>query len=474
MGLAPKKAEIRGRITLKDEASDIILTEMTPGQWRKIRGRRISIAFQEPMSALNPIMTIGKQMMESIAVHEGGSKRQHKEEAIAWLKRMYLPLPEEIFYRYPHQLSGGQKQRVMIAMAMCQRPDIMIADEITTALDAEVQQDIVKLMKDLQEQYGTAYVFITHDLELAGTIANDVLVLYKGETRAYGSAAEVLKTPEDDYTRALLKCKPTPEKKGLRLATVGDVLAHNKGQVMINANVVTQDVVLDVRDLKIWFVKRVSILGRVMSHTKAVDSISFDVRKGETVGLVGKSGSGKSTISRAIMGLLKPREGHIYFEGKDLAHLRGNEWKAVRREVQMIFQDPYASLDPRMRVGDAISEAMMVHDIVPKKQLRSETERLLATVGGGGVWEIPAPVQAGGSVSGWGSPRAECGPKLMICDESVSSLDVSIQAQILNLLKDLQAEMGLSYLFISHDADVVAWMSDRVVEVGRWKMDKIK
>ncbi|WP_276131972.1 ABC transporter ATP-binding protein [Polluticoccus soli] len=469
MGLQPSNARVTGSIELKTERSQELIGASSV-EWQRIRGRQISMVFQEPMSSLNPVMKIGKQLTESILEHQAISTREAKLLAIDWLSRVKLPYPERIYHRYPHQLSGGQKQRVMIAMAMCNRPALLIADEPTTALDVTVQKEVVELMQELQQQSKIAMIFITHDLALAAQIADDALVMYRGEAVEYGKAAAVFHAPEHPYTQALVACKPSAEHKGSPLPVIADFMegryseekaARTFPSPPINDN---KDILV-VNDLKVWFADEKNWLGKPLHYYKAVDGVSFTLRKGEVLGLVGESGSGKSTVSRSLMGLLPVREGEMIFDGKDLASLSTAQWREVRKDIQMIFQDPFASLNPRMSVGDMLIEPLSVHNIVPSRERVGEAKRLLDLV------QLPAdsykryPHQfSGGQRQRLGIARAlALRPKLLICDESVSALDVSVQAQILNLLKELQAEFDLSYLFISHDLSVVHYISDRVI-----------
>lgn len=468
MGLLPKTATVQGSISLQSADKTYELNGLADDtSWRHIRGQAAGMVFQEPMSSLNPVMKIGSQLSESIRTHQSLSASAAKQQAIDWLRKVQLPSPEKLYDRYPHQLSGGQKQRVMIAMAMCNYPVLLIADEPTTALDVTVQKEVIHLMNELQREHDTAMIFITHDLALAAETADEVLVMYRGDMMEYGAAKDVLYHPQHAYTKALLACKPSPEKKGTRLPTVSDFMENKQPSevYMQPSALINSDNLLEVNDLQIWFTEQKSLWGKPLSYYKAVNGVSFTLKKGEVLGLVGESGCGKSTVSRSLMGLLPVHEGQIIFKGEDLARLPQGQWQRIRREIQMIFQDPFASLNPRMTVNDIIAEPMRTHHIVPAKELRRETERLLDLV------QLPADASfryphefSGGQRQRIGIARAlALRPKLLICDESVSALDVSVQAQILNLLKDLQQEFELSYLFISHDLSVVQYISDRVM-----------
>lgn len=483
MGLLPKTATLRGDAQLNDGDQKRILQELNGTTWQDVRGRSVSMVFQEPMSALNPVMQIGKQLSEAIRTHQRVSYERAKQIAIEWLAKVQLPNPPEIYTRFPHQLSGGQKQRVMIAMAMCHHPQVLIADEPTTALDATVQQEVILLMQQLQQEHQTSMIFITHDLSLAARIANQVLVMYKGQVMEYGAAEAVLKHPQHPYTQALLACRPSANRKSERLPIVSDfwqpeheVLTPEPELKNISPAKVesepSQEVILKADNVRIWFPQKRNWLGNAVDYFKAVDDVSFELFKGETLGLVGESGCGKSTLSRGIMGLVPIHEGQIHFDGKDLANATKSEWLAARRKMQMIFQDPFSSLNPRLTVGEIVSEPMRVHGISSGNNLKQETLRILDLV------QLPAsaydryPHQfSGGQRQRIGIARAlGLRPEVLICDESVSALDVSIQAQILNLLKDLQQELSLTYLFISHDLSVVYYLCDRIMVMQKGKI----
>ncbi len=463
MGLLPATAALQGAITLHTATTNATLQQHYP---QGIRGREIGMVFQEPMSSLNPVMCVGKQLKEAILTHQRIKGDTAKKLAIDWLGKVQLPQPDKIYTRYPHQLSGGQKQRVMIAMAMCNHPALLIADEPTTALDVTVQQEIIRLMHYLQTQHGTAMIFITHDLGLAATIADDVLVMYKGETMEYGPATQVLSNPQSAYTQALLQCRPSAAQKGERLPIVADIL--KPGSAIPHApqkDVPIGDTLLAVQGLKVWFPQGQNILGTPRSYFKAVDGVSFDLRKGEILGLVGESGCGKSTLSRALMGLVSVQDGAILYGGQNLATLSSKEWRPIRKRTQMIFQDPYSSLNPRMTIGDMLTEPLRIHGIATGSALVQEVKRLLDLVQLQSTALNKYPHEfSGGQRQRIGIARALAPrPEILICDESVSALDVSIQAQVLNLLKDLQSEFSLTYLFIAHDLAVVHYISDRVM-----------
>jgi peptide/nickel transport system ATP-binding protein len=472
MGLLPSNAIASGKIQLTTEGCIFGINENT--SWGQVRGEKMGMVFQEPMSSLNPVMTIGRQITETILQHQQLNEKQAKALAVSWLVKVQLPQPEKIYERYPHQLSGGQKQRVMIAMAMCNNPALLIADEPTTALDVTVQKEVIELMAGLQKDYGTAMIFITHDLALAAQIADDVMVMQKGKAVEQGSAKEVLVHPWHPYTQALLACRPSPQHKGRPLPVVADFMSATQG----NRAEAQYDTVnpgrriLEANNLRVWFAVETNWLGKTTQYFKAVDGVSFELRRGEVLGLVGESGCGKSTLGRTLIGLLPVYEGKVKFDAKNIAGFTQKEWRNIRKEIQLIFQDPYASLNPRMSIADMLMEPLAVHNIVPRSERRKEALRLLDLV------QLPAdsmqryPHQfSGGQRQRLGIARAlAVRPQVLICDESVSALDVSVQAQILNLLKELQQEFNLSYLFISHDLNVVHYISDRVMVMQSGKM----
>lgn len=472
MGLLPPSAKLSGSLQLNTSQGQYDLLDNEHLQ--TLRGKDIGMVFQEPMSSLNPVMTIGRQITESILLHSEANEKQAKEITINWLRKVQLPAPEEIYNRYPHQLSGGQKQRVMIAMAMCNNPALLIADEPTTALDVTVQKEVIELMAGLKKEFGTAMIFITHDLALAAQIADTVTVMQHGSIVEHGAAKQVLTAPQHPYTQALLACRPSADDKGKRLPIVADFLGNSSSAHAStpHPSIPVGDTLLSVQNMKVWFTVQTNWMGKPVEYFKAVNDVSFDLRKGEILGLVGESGCGKSTISRTLVGLLPFYEGTASFRGLDLASLSPKQWNTVRRDIQMIFQDPFASLNPRMSIGNMLEEPLMVHNIVPRSERKKEVLRLLDLV------QLPAdsikryPHQfSGGQRQRLGIARAlAVRPELLICDESVSALDVSVQAQVLNLLKDLQQEFNLSYLFISHDLNVVHYISDRVMVMQSGKI----
>jgi len=475
MGLLPKEAKVLAgaQVMFYDAGGNNIAWSQADGS-AGLRGSAVSMVFQEPMSSLNPVMSVGRQVCEAILAHQHIGRSAAKQLAIDWLGRVRLPEPQKLYDRYPHQLSGGQKQRVMIATAMSNHPALLIADEPTTALDVTVQQEIVNLMAYLQQEHGTAMIFITHDLALAATIADDMLVLRKGAVMEYGAAAQIVRAPSHPYTRALLACRPSAEKKGYQLPVVADYMSGEprRAPEPWQQTVLQGEPLIRAENLRVWFTEKTDMMGRPVSYFKAVDDVSFVISKGEVLGLAGESGCGKSTLSRSLLGLLPLHSGKLFFAGRDIASLSPRGWGLLRKDIQLIFQDPYSSLNPRMTIGDMLAEPLRAQSIVPPNQLQAEARRLLDLV------QLPAdslqryPHQfSGGQRQRIGIARAlALRPQLLICDESVSALDVSVQAQILNLLKELQQEFGLTYLFISHDLAVVHYISDRVMVMHQGKI----
>lgn len=434
MGLLPDNAKVDGVINLEGFPQ---LNTQSLKVIQKIRGKEIGMIFQEPMSALNPIKTCGNQLLESILTHQNLSTKEGKKIALDWFEKVKLPLPQELYYRYPHQLSGGQKQRVMIAMAMCNNPKLLIADEPTTALDVTVQLEIVLLMQQLQKEMNTAILFITHDLALAKMIADDFLILEKGK---------VINTP---LNFSLPKAKEEQNIEGNQLLPI-----------------------LKVKNVDIFYPEKKNFLGKTTQYFKAVNQVNFEIFPSETLGLVGESGCGKSTISKAILGLQPITSGNIYFEGKGIAKSSSLEWRKLRSQIQIIFQDPYASLNPRIKIGDAIIEPMIAHQLAKGSAAQGVMETLLDLV------QLPKTAKdkyphefSGGQRQRICIARAlAVNPRLVICDESVSALDVKIQRQILQLLSDLQKEKQLTYLFITHDLNVVRSISDRILIMEQGKI----
>lgn len=446
-----------------------------------IRGKRIAMIFQEPMTSLNPVFQCGFQVSEAILAHEDVTEEEAKARVISLFKKVMLPRPEAIYKSYPHELSGGQKQRVMIAMALACNPEVLIADEPTTALDVTVQKEILKLLKELQKSDNLSMIFISHDLGVVSEVSDDILVMHDGKVVEYGPAPRVLSDPKDPYTKGLLACRPPMDFRLRRLPIVKEFLdgiwsdtADFKQQLIVTQQereshlkeIYSHEPILKVEHLKTWFPLKKGVFNRVYDHVKAVDDVTFNVYPGETLGLVGESGCGKTTLGRSILRLVEPSDGKIIFEGRNVMSLSGNDLREYRKHAQIVFQDPYSSLNPKMRIGDAIAEPMLVHGLEPDaKRRRNKVCELLTEVG-----LKPEHYQRYPHEFSGGQRQRICiaralavRPKLIICDESVSALDVSVQAQVLNLLNRLKKDFGFTYIFISHDLSVVRFMSDRIL-----------
>ncbi len=446
----------------------------------EVRGKRIAMIFQEPMTSLNPVYKCGFQVSEMILQHESTSKDEAKKRVVELFKQVMLPRPEAIFNSYPHELSGGQKQRVMIAMAIACHPKLLIADEPTTALDVTVQLEILKLLRKLQTETGMGMIFITHDLGVVAEIADDVAVMHNGEILEHGPVHEILHHPQHPYTQGLLACRPPMDVRLKRLPIVKEFLdgqwQGGKQQILRDlqiteterkdhlAKLYAKPPLLKVEGLKTWYPLRRGVFNRVYDYVKAVDDVSLEVFEGETLGLVGESGCGKTTLGRSILRLAEPSGGKVWFDGTEVTALEGQDLRDFRKQAQIVFQDPYSSLNPRLTIGEAIAEPMRVHGI-PCRELRDAVCDLLEQVGLQAAHYDRYPHEfSGGQRQRICIARAlAVNPRLVICDESVSALDVSVQAQVLNLLNRLKEERHLTYIFISHDLSVVRFMSDRVV-----------
>lgn len=432
----------------------------------KLRGNEIAMIFQEPMTSLNPVFTCGHQVAEAIRVHRKVSAEAAREETIGLFEKVRLPDPAGIFSRYPHQLSGGQKQRVMIAMAMSNRPSLLICDEPTTALDVTVQKTILELIRDLQQTEDMGVIFITHDLGVVAEIADRALVLYKGNLVEEGSVKQLFHHPQHPYTQGLLQRWKMLQGPPPSPAVVGGEVPSSEGG----------DVLIQVKNLKVWYPSRRNFLGKTLAYTRAVDDVSFDIRRGETLGLVGESGCGKTTLGRALLRLIEPTEGSILFEGRDLAGYTTRELKKLRSHIQIVFQDPYSSLNPRMTVGDAIAEVLKVHGrAATSRQRKEQVVELLEKVSLTAEYYDRYPHEfSGGQRQRIVIARAlVLRPSFVVCDESVSALDVSVQAQVLNLLHDLKKEFGFTVVFISHDLSVIRYISDRILVMNKGRIEEI-
>ncbi len=479
-----------GEILFHKENNEVVdLLKLSKEEMRSYRGNELAMIFQEPMTSLNPVFTCGDQVVEAIMLHQKMNVKEAKDLTIKLFESVKLPDPERVFNSYPHQISGGQKQRVMIAMAMSCKPSVLIADEPTTALDVTVQKTILELMQQLQKENEMGIMFITHDLGVIAELADKVVVMFKGKIVEQGDVWNIFKNPKHPYTKGLLACRPPLEHRYKFLPTVSDFMqVDDYGNIKdrgISVDVFTkkliipkkiredkqkellsQNPILQINNLKTFFPVKGGFFGKTTGHVKAVNNVTFDVYPGETLGLVGESGCGKTTIGRTIIQLEQATEGEILYQGKDVTKMNAKELRAFRKEVQIIFQDPYSSLNPRMTIGNAIMEPMQVHGILNNNDERKKrVEELLARVNLDPTHFYRYPHEfSGGQRQRIGIARAlAVNPKFIICDESVSALDVSVQAQVLNLLNELKKDYGLTYIFISHDLSVVKYMSDRMV-----------
>jgi len=493
---SPPARYINGKIAFyNDDATEIDLLKLSQEEMKDIRGNLIGMIFQEPMTSLNPVFTCGSQVEEAIVLHKKLNHAEAKEKTLALFREVRLPEPERIYKSYPHQLSGGQKQRVMIAMAMSCDPQLLICDEPTTALDVTVQKNILSLIKSLQQQHNMSVIFISHDLGVVSEIADRIIVMYKGQIVEQGMTKEILINPRHSYTKALLACRPALHHKGERLPVVSDFMkekeTRNKEQGTskelenIQYSIINEQrsideqlqttnhklqTIISVEHLKVWFPSQKTFLGKITAYTKAVNGVSFEIYKGETLGLVGESGCGKTTLGRALLGLIQPTEGKIFFKNKNIAIATTTELRAMRKDMQIIFQDPYSSLNPRKKIGEAIMEPMKVHQLfATNKQRKEKVIELLEKVNLSADHYNRYPHEfSGGQRQRIVIARAlALEPSFVVCDESVSALDVSVQAQVLNLLNDLKKEFDFTALFISHDLSVVRYISDRIMVMNK-------
>lgn len=515
----------------QENADPVDLRTLPPKAMQKLRGEKVSMIFQEPMSSLNPVYTCGYQLTEAILQHQAISQEAAAQQAIARLQEVKLLASDAEFYaevaaqqpqwkesqilvaveerkqeilnRYPHELSGGQLQRIMIAMAIACDPTLLIADEPTTALDVTVQARILDLLRELRDRRGMAMIFITHDLGIIAEIADQVAVMYQGQIVEYGPVRDIFANPQHPYTKGLLACRPQPHQRLRQLPTVSDFMevvptangtlqiqekVHDANELQTFQSVITaeesaerlqavqrQGPLLRVENLQVGYPIR-GVFGNTERYVMAVNGVSFEVFQGETFGLVGESGCGKTTLGRALLRLVPSLGGHIWFDGKDVLSLRGKTLRKLRRDMQYIFQDPFSSLDPRMSVGAAIAEPLKIHRVVRSR--RNQQERvayLLERVGldPDCIKRFPHEFSGGQRQRVCIARALALNPQFIICDESVSALDVSVQAQVLNLLKELQAEFNLTYIFISHDLAVVKFMSDRIMVMNQGKLEEL-
>lgn len=487
MGLLSPNATIHpeSEILFRQDDKMIDLLKLSPKELEEIRGNEIGMIFQEPMTSLNPSLCCGEQVEEAIRLHQKLNKDEAKKKVLHLFEQVKLPNPERIYKAYPHELSGGQKQRVMIAMAISCEPKLLIADEPTTALDVTVQRATLDLLKELQLKNNMSMLFISHDLGVIANVCEEVLVMFRGHVVEQGNVETIFHHPKENYTKGLIACRPRLEERAKRLPTVKDFLDNpdfktatytKEERTSFHEKIYANPPILEVKNLKKYFYPSSLFGDSTIPSVKAVDDISFKVYPGETMGLVGESGSGKTTLSRTVLLLEKPTAGEIYYNGVDITKLKKEEIRKLRREIQIIFQDPYSSLNPRQTVAQIITEPMQVHRIGQNKTERLQTtSTLLKKVGLTAQDLNKYPHEfSGGQRQRIGIARAlALNPKFIICDESVSALDVSVQAQVLNLLNDLKTEFGFTYIFISHDLAVVKYMSDQLLVMQHGEMKEL-
>ncbi len=481
LGLLPNKVSKMTSGSILFENED--LTLLPSKRFQSIRGKKIAMIFQEPMSSLNPSMSCGKQVEEILSQHTSLSNKEIKSETLLLFEKVKLPDPIRVCNSYPHEISGGQKQRVMIAMAIACKPTILIADEPTTALDVTVQNDIVSLLKEIQAETKMSIIFITHDLALISEIADRVLVMYKGHIVEQNTVASIFKSPQHNYTKALINSRPSMNTRLKTLPTINDVLNNNVSHDEISSamrkrhheEIYSKPPLLEVINLEKEYISKSGWFGKP-NYFKAVDNVSFKLYEGETLGLVGESGCGKSTLGNAILQLDKATSGTILFNGLDITKLNASQTTALRKDIQIIFQDPYSSLNPRITIGNAIMEPMKVHKLYDTETKRkTKAIDILNRVGLSEEHFNRYPHEfSGGQRQRIGIARTVAlEPKLIVCDESVSALDISVQAQVLNLLNELKINFGFTYIFISHDLAVVKYMSDQLLVMNKGKIEEL-
>jgi peptide/nickel transport system ATP-binding protein len=500
---APSARIINGEILFSpNENAPIDLLTQNRKQMREIRGNRIGMIFQEPMSSLNPLISCGKQVSESIIRHEGFSPRHAHKKTVDLFEKVKLPYPTEIYHVYPHQISGGQKQRVMIAMAIACKPALLICDEPTTALDTTVQFSVLSLLKELQQSQNMGILFITHDLGIVSEIADRIAVMRKGQIIEYGQTNDIFRHPQKGYTRGLLQCRPSLHKKGERLPVVDEFLEmesisgtreeevivpmaklrpeaeifHHPIEFVQEDEFLTSQTLVEVKNLNVWYPSKTNFLGQVIEYSKAVQNLNFSVYKGETLGIVGESGCGKTTLGRALLRLVKPHSGKIIYNGENLTRMGERSLKKLRQDIQIVFQDPYSSLNPRIRIGHAIAEPLRFNKLsASRSEARDAVWRLLKKVNLDPTQYYRYPHEfSGGQRQRIVIARALImQPSFVVFDESVSALDVSVQAQILNLINDLKREFGFTVIFISHDLSIIRYLSDRIMVMNQGRIEEI-
>lgn len=491
MRLLPRTGKISGgEISFNSRNGKTAIQNLSEKEMRHFRGNEIAMIFQEPLTSLNPVLTCGSQVMEAIMLHQHVSKNESRNRTIELFKKVKLPRPETLLDSYPHQLSGGQKQRVMIAMAISCNPSLLIADEPTTALDVTVQQAILELLKELQEENTMSIIFISHDLGVIAEIADKALVMYKGDIVEQGNVSDIFSNPQHPYTKGLLACRPPLNKRLHILPTVKDFINKSNIDVILsNKNIISTserkethqklyaaEPILKVEDLKTYFPGHKNFSGKSKEYVKAVDGISFGVYPGETLGIVGESGSGKTTLGRTILRLIEPTSGNIFYKGTDILKLPAEEMRNCRKKLQIIFQDPYSSLNPHLTIGESIIEPMRVHGILAaEKERKAKAFELLERVS----MDVSQFNRYPHEFSG-GQRQRICiartlalNPEFIVCDECISALDVSVQAQVINLLSELKKDFGFTYLFISHDISVIKFISDRMIVLYNGKIEEM-
>lgn len=478
MHLLPPNAIIQqGKILFFDREKTIDWLSLNKREQQAVRAKKIAMVFQEPMTSFNPIMKLGKQVAEAMTENMNLSFDVAKSKTLLLFEEVKLPDPLKIFNSYPHEVSGGQKQRVMIAMALATDPDLLIADEPTTALDVTVQKNILDLLRQIQRTRNLTILFISHDIGVLASISDKLMVMYQGRLIENGGVKQIIQTPQHAYTKGLMACRPQLKMERKRLPTVQDFIKGNDLPKTTIISVVDKTKpILEVKNLSVSYIKKRNIFGKPVQSFQAIKNISFSVFKGETLGLVGESGCGKTTLGRTLINLIKTGNGKIFFKGTPVNNLIRKSENEFRKKIQLIFQDPFASLNPRIPVGDAINEVMKVHRIAEgKKERKEKVMTLILQVGLDENYYYRYPHElSGGQRQRIVIARAlAVKPEFIICDESVSALDVSVQAQILNLLNDLKQELGLTYIFISHDLSVVKYMSDRIMVMSAGQLIEI-